>query len=88
MIIYNKYFHYISPQYCFTGKLSYVNIKMYKYIKIQLGYMEFRDIIYIIIAIIVAVIILKIIWFLLPIIIILVIAFIIYLYLKGRDRYG
>jgi hypothetical protein len=63
-------------------------MKMYKYIKIQLRYMEFRDIIYIIIAIIVAVILLKIIWFLLPIIVIIVIAFIVYLFLKGRDRYG
>jgi uncharacterized membrane protein YesL len=78
----------MSSNYRFMGKLSHYSMEIYKYIEIQLRYMEFRDIIYIIIAIILAVILFYLFIWLLPIIIIIIIALIIYALLKGRDRYG
>jgi len=77
----------MSSNYRFIVNLRHYNMEIYKYIEIQLRYMEFRDIIYIIIAIILAVIIFYVFIWLLPVIIVIIIALIIYALLKGRDRY-
>ena len=49
--------------------------------------MEFRDLIYIVIALLLAVVLFYVFIWLVPIIIVLIIAYVIYIFLKGPDNY-
>jgi len=49
--------------------------------------MEFRDLIYIVIALLLAAVLFYIFIWLVPIIIVLIIAYVIYIFLKGSDNY-
>ncbi len=51
-----------------------------------MNYMEFEDLIFIIVAILIAVVLFKVFMWLLPVIVVLIIAFFIYMYLKERSQ--
>ena len=61
-----------------------ISLKVYILQLIKLFYMEFQDLIFIIIAIFIAVLLFKLFMWLLPVIVVVVIAFFIYIFLQER----
>ncbi len=71
--------------YLKNRKSSSNSLKVYILHLINQCYMEFEDLVFIIVAILIAVVLLKIFMWLLPVIVVLLIAFFIYMYLKERS---
>ncbi len=71
--------------YLKNRKITSNSLKVYISHLINQCYMEFEDLVFIIVAILIAVVLLKIFMWLLPVIVVLLIAFFIYMYLKERS---